>query len=282
MPAAPYCWPLKPFTRQHPIRGYFNDPRNGENSNAFHFGIDIAAPDGTAVYAVEPGIVHLEGPRNVSVVRSDGSRSFGYWHIVPVVKHRQTVRKQALLGHVAKKWGHVHFAERAAGEYLNPCRRGAITPYLDASSPKIERILLQRGTRALDPARVSGGVDVIVEAYDRPALLVPDPRWTNMPVTPARIRWRVLQGTKTVREWHTPVDFRLRMLPASIFDEIYAAGTRQNHPGEPGVYRFYLAHTWSTRLLPNGDYKIEVEASDIDGNKAVARLPITIANRRPS
>ena len=27
------------------------------------------------------------------------------------------------------------------------------------------------------------------------------------------------------------------MLPASIFDRIYAPGTRQNHPGEPGVYR---------------------------------------------
>ena len=49
--------------------------------------------------------------------------------------------------------------------------------------------------------------------------------------------------------------------------------------GEPGVYRFYLAHTWSTRLLANGNYRIEVEAADIDGNKALARLPITIKNR---
>ena len=69
------------------------------------------------------------------------------------------------------------------------------------------------------------------------------------------------------------------MLPASIFDRIYAPGTRQNHPGEPGVYRFYLGHTWTTRLLPNGDYRIEVEASDIDGNKALSKLPITIKNR---
>jgi murein DD-endopeptidase MepM/ murein hydrolase activator NlpD len=114
-PATPYCWPLKPFGSQHPVRGYFNDPRNGEHSNAFHFGIDIAAPDGTAVYAVEPGTVHLEGPQNVSVVAPGGSHSFGYWHIVPVVEHLQPVRKNALLGHIATKWGHVHFAERRAG-----------------------------------------------------------------------------------------------------------------------------------------------------------------------
>jgi hypothetical protein len=274
-----YCWPLKPFNRQHPVRGYFNDPRNGEHSNAFHFGIDVAAPDGTAVYAVEEGIVHLEGPQNVSVVRTDGSCAFGYWHIVPVVRHLQTVRKNELLGHIAKKWGHVHFAEHRGGEYVNPCRPGAITPYRDPSSPKIDRIILMRGAKEVDPTRVSGDVDVIVDAFDRPALRVPDPKWTDMPVAPALIRWRVMEGTKAVRPWHTPIDFRLTMLPAAIFDRIYAPGTRQNHPGEPGVYRFYLGRTWTTRLLPNGDYRIEVEASDIDGNKALAKQPITIQNR---
>ena len=56
------------------------------------------------------------------------------------------------------------------------------------------------------------------------------------------------------------------------------AGTRQNRPNKPGRYRFFLAHTWSTRLLPDGAYRVQVEASDTRGNKAVAAQPFTIAN----
>ena len=41
-----YGWPLRPFDRPHPVRGYFDDPRveygSGEHSLAFHFGIDIS------------------------------------------------------------------------------------------------------------------------------------------------------------------------------------------------------------------------------------------------
>jgi hypothetical protein len=48
-----YGWPVKPFNRQHPVRAYLNDPRNGRgDAKSFHFGIDISAPTGTAVYAV--------------------------------------------------------------------------------------------------------------------------------------------------------------------------------------------------------------------------------------
>ena len=54
--AGAYSWPLKPFNRAHPIRGAFGDPRyhlDTEGSlSAFHFGVDIAAADGTRVYAV--------------------------------------------------------------------------------------------------------------------------------------------------------------------------------------------------------------------------------------
>jgi murein DD-endopeptidase MepM/ murein hydrolase activator NlpD len=46
---------VKPFDKQHPVRGFLNDPRIQGQSAPFHFGIDVSAPDGTAVYAVEPG-----------------------------------------------------------------------------------------------------------------------------------------------------------------------------------------------------------------------------------
>ena len=61
-----YGWPVKPFDEQHPVRGFFCDPRIGaKGGKAFHFGVDVSAPDGTAVYAVEGGKVHSEGAQNV-------------------------------------------------------------------------------------------------------------------------------------------------------------------------------------------------------------------------
>src|SRR5688572_15595570 len=48
-----YRWPVKPFDRQHPVRGFFGDPRiaNHGHSKQFHFGVDISAPNGTPVFA---------------------------------------------------------------------------------------------------------------------------------------------------------------------------------------------------------------------------------------
>jgi hypothetical protein len=58
-----------------------------------------------------------------------------------------------------------------------------------------------------------------------------------------------------------------------------APGTQQNHAGAPGRYRFYLAHTWSTALLPDGDYQLEVEAADLAGNTGSLTRPFTLAKR---
>jgi Peptidase family M23 len=272
----PYCWPLKPFHRAHPVRGYFNDPRISGSSRAFHFGIDISAKDGTPVYAVEAGRVHYEGGRWLSVVCA-GGRIFGYWHIVPVVRHRSQVRKHQLLGRIEAPWGHLHFAETTRKRYRNPLRPGALTPWTDPSSPRITSIGIFRGRRQLSPLQVKGDVDVIVEAFDIPPLAVPPP-WANMPVTPAALRWRVLRGGKVVRRWHTPVDFRKSLIERELFPAVYAPGTRQNKPNKPGLYRFYVARGWTTSLLRNGLYRLQVEAFDQTGNKAVAALPFTIAN----
>jgi hypothetical protein len=278
---SPYGWPLKPFARPHPVRAYFNDPRISGKSRAFHFGIDISARDGTAVYAVEAGTVHREGGRSISVVGSGGigGRTFGYWHIVPVVRHRQRVRQHQLLGHVEAPWAHVHFAETWRRQYRNPLRPGALQPWIDPTSPRISGIEFSRAGKPLSPLEVTGAVDVIVDAFDLPPMRVPPP-WANMPVTPALLRWRVLRKGRVIRPWHAPVDFRRTLLPASLFAAVYAPGTRQNRPNKPGRYRFYLARGWNTRRLANGLYRLEVSAADVHGNRAHAALPFTIANRR--
>jgi hypothetical protein len=141
----------------------------------------------------------------------------------------------------------------------------------------VTKVVLSRNGRPLAPAAISGAVDVIAEAHQMPPLPVPAP-WQNLPVTPAQIRWRVLRGTEPVRPWHTPIDFSNGLLPQSSFPWIYAPGTRQNRPGKPGLYRFYLAHTWTTTLLPDDAYHLEVEASDLYNNKGSRQLPFTLAN----
>jgi hypothetical protein len=270
-----YPWPLEPFDRAHPVRGYFNDPRISGSSRAFHFGIDISAPNGTPVYAVRAGTVHLEGGRSLAV--SDGDVDFGYWHVVPVVAHRQRVARHELLGHVQAPWLHVHFAEHRADGYRDPLRRRGLTPWTDLGAPKVTKIELSRHGRSLAPQAVSGVVDVIAEAHDTTPLAVPAP-WNGLPVTPARIRWRVRRGGVTVRPWHTPVDFTGGLLPQSEFHRVYAPRTRQNRAGKPGLYRFFLAHTWSTQLLPDGNYRLEVEAFDNRGNSGGLAFPFTLAN----
>src|SRR3979409_1795920 len=87
--AGAYSWPLKPVNKQHPVRGTFGDPRyhlGAEGAlSAFHFGVDIAASDGTRVYAVEAGVVVRRHATSVTIGRAS-KRRFGYWHIRPVVR----------------------------------------------------------------------------------------------------------------------------------------------------------------------------------------------------
>ncbi len=80
------------------------------------------------------------------------------------------------------------------------------------------------------------------------------------------------------RPWHTPIDLRKGLQPQEKFRSIYAPGTRQNRAGKPGLYRFHLAHTWTTSLLPDGPYHLEVEATDLHGNKGNRQLPFTLTN----
>jgi hypothetical protein len=71
-----YAWPLKPFHAQHPVRGFFGDPRisNHQRTKQFHFGVDISAPNDTPVYATLTGriSIHPRHPHTVGIVGRDG------------------------------------------------------------------------------------------------------------------------------------------------------------------------------------------------------------------
>ena len=245
-----YGWPVKPFGRQHPVRAFLDDPRIGsKGGESFHFGIDIAVPDGTPVYAVVAGTVWFNNPQAIAVVAREGSRSFGYWHVTPVVKSHQVVAHHQLIAYVAKGWGHVHFAETRGGVYVNPLRNGGLGPYTDHTVPTVDSVHQY-------------GSALAVVAHDTPDPAVPG-RWAGEPVTPALIRWRIVRSGARVA-WKTAADFRTTLLDNAAFDRIYTPETRQNHEGEAGRFSFYLSRT--ARLL---GVTIQVEVSDTAGNRAV-------------
>jgi hypothetical protein len=274
--SAPYPWPVKPFARQHPVRGFFNDPRIQDASRAFHFGIDVSAPDGTAVHAVTPGKVFIEDRGHAVAVQAPDGRAFGYWHVAPAVAHHQQVGLHQLLGHIEAGWGHVHFAESVRGRYVDPIRPGAIHPFTDVGHPTIAQIMFRRGTTEVNPDRVKGRVQICCVAYDTTPIAVPPP-WAHMPVAPALVRYRIVCAGRCVQPLRPGVDLRVFRKPAA-FAVVYAPETRQNHPNKPGLYCYNLAHDWNSAAFPNDAYRLEVVASDVHGNRAASVLPFRIRN----
>jgi murein DD-endopeptidase MepM/ murein hydrolase activator NlpD len=282
--AQAYGWPIKPFNRIHAVRGGFDDPRfhletNLASTQSFHSGVDIAAPDGTPVYAVEPGVV-VRGPASVSL-RRPSRREFGYWHIRPVVRTGEHVRLHQLLGYVASGWGHVHFAETVAGTYRDPLRRGALTPYRE-NAPVVASISIVRldghTLQSVVPASVSGTVALIADAYEVPFIAPPAP-WDRARIAPSFIRWRLIPADGDPPGlWRIAADLRFRLRPATSFSSIYAPGTYQNKPNRPGDYRFWLTSSLDTTALRDGAYWIEVEASNLRGGVGDSSIEITVAN----
>ena len=271
-----YGWPLKPFDRQHPVRGFFGDPRIGETphgeSHTFHFGVDISAPDGTAVYATATGRVVWESvrPETISIVTPSGA-VFSYWHVVPAVRNGESaVAYRTIVGRIADGWEHVHFSEFVDGRYLNPLRPGALGPYRDTTAPAVHLVSLERDGRPVGRGPARGAVDLVAEVRDETPLRVPG-RWSGRPVMPSLVRWRVVRpGGGAVTAWATAFDVRLT-LPTCRFEDRYATWTRQNRPWSNGRYRVLLARRFDVGRLAPGRYAVEIAVSDTRGNASGSR-----------
>lgn len=283
--AAAYPWPLRPFNKMHPLRAAFDDPRyhlgtNESALSAFHFGVDIAAKDGTRVYAVTPGFVRRYSD-HVTVRRPATGRAYGYWHIHPAVHTGQHVRLHQFLGTIRKGWGHVHFAESIDGSYRNPLRKGALTPFRDRTKPKVDMIgFVGPSGENIDPADVHGVVDIEADAYDTPPIAPPGP-WSVARLAPALVMWKLSLNGVIVSNWSLSADFTYALMPGPLYPYVYAPGTYQNKAHRPGRYLFWITHGLDTTALPNGTYTLEVLAEDTRFNQGTMSLNFTIANPGP-
>lgn len=294
-----YHWPVKPFTRQHPVRGNFGDPRTvgfepigtdgpgSAGSFTFHDGVDISAPPGTPVYPVESGFAHVLSADLVSVTTGTG-RTFRYYHITPLVSPGQRVTvDRTVLGYVKPVVGHVHLSEIDSFRVHNPLDPGHLEPYRDRTLPTLHDLdFASSRFSPLTPDDLHGSVRMILEGDDLPAIPVPG-HWFDFPVTPALVTWQLASGSRVIVR-RTVADFRHTLPPQRDFWKVYAAGTYQNFPRfgfhfywhRRGRYLFDLTPLpVNTRRLHNGTYRITVSAADTCGNRTTLVEFVRIVNR---
>ena len=257
------------------MRGFFNDPRVQDASHAFHFGIDVSAPDGTAVYAVTPGKVFIEDKGHAVAVQAPNGRAFGYWHVKPAVAHHQQVGLHQLLGHIEARLGPRPFRREPQGPYLDPIRPGALQPFVDVGHPTIAKIMFRRGKKEPRPPHQGPHADLLRrlrhDAGARAGAVVAHAGRARAAAVPHVVR-------RALRAAAPPGRRPPRVPQARPYTTSTAADTRQNHPASPVATCFILAHDWNSRAFPNNRYNLEVQAADIHGNRVSSMLPFAIRN----
>ena len=301
---ASYGWPVKPFDRQHPVRGSFADPRSIFRGNptvrglmtsrcacSYHQGIDISAADGTDVYPVRNGIVRIVTPDWVEV-DSDGGSSFQYWHINSAVRVGDHVQaRQTILGQILRGAEHVHLTELANGKPTNPLAPGHIGPYDDTTTPHVSAITFRFRDAGPDllPEYLHGNIEIVAAAADTPAVPVPG-MWSGLPISPAKLTYRIesFPTAQRVVPETTAMDVSHDLPPTSDMWHTYARGTHMNmvqmgthrYWYQPGAYLFKLAAKFDTKQLKDGVYRITATAWDTAGNHSSTAQIINVHNRK--
>ncbi|MBA3736300.1 MAG: hypothetical protein H0W90_14090 [Actinobacteria bacterium] len=297
--ASAFPWPIKPFDKQHPIRANFGDPRTrflntmltdglqGPGTFLFHNGIDIPAPEGTAVYPVISGKVRYIDDAAISV-RTKGRGVFQYFHIVVTVRNGEhVVAGRTILGYVMRAYDHVHLSWIRNERVWNPLAHGGIAPFRDRTIPQVRAINVRPAGSLLsfDSETVCGTVSLVAAADDTAPMAVPGV-FANFPLAPALITWSLAKvGGSTYVRNVPAADFRTTLPTARNFWNVYARGSYQNAPRfsnrqyfMAGRFLYNLANLVDTRSYPNGLYEVTVRVGDMRGNSSEGALQFRIEN----
>ena len=310
VPAGRFQWPLDPPDRPHPVRATFGEPRgllgpgipreatdraelirsggplNTPGRRVIHSGIDIAAPDGTPVFAVKSGIAATGGEGyETHVIVAD----FGYWHLAEAVPDGTEVTAfVTVIGRIYPGQGHVHLA-RFAGchgacterdRVLNPLVNGGISPYVDTAPPRIGGIrAYNRRGQPLRREALSGPVALVLNVVDPQSFGSHD---TGI----YRLSYRILPAGKSGAVVGPVRVLRLDAIPGGrVRNSLYTSGSTRHSTKTNFSYILTarsptndgLLHT--ERLRP-GDYTLEVTAGDVRGNHSVRSFGVRIIDPR--
>ena len=303
-----YPWPVAPFDVQHPVRAFFGDPRTvfvhraggdevmrGSGRFSFHNGIDIDAPNGTAVYPVESGVVRrVKRNYSLTVQAADGRR-FTYTHLTTLVKEGQPVTAGSTeLGLVSDQREHLHFSEISpTGRVVDPLLPNHLTPYDDTTRPVVAALEVRVRGRTIVPINLHGTIGLVADAFDMPMpaddALFSVTRFARdrFPVAPAAVSWSLatLDGRIVIPK-HAQLDFRDGLPGSRDFWRVYTRGTYQNrvwikphvHTQMPGRYLFWLTPVLYTDALSNGVYVVTATVVDTRGNTGSLRTRIDVRN----
>ena len=254
--AGSYGWPLKPFDQQHPVRGFFGDPRIGE-----------AADGHIEIEDVPLRHRHLRPGRHRRLCHGLGNRRLGAGAARDDRDPERRRPRPRVLAH-------------RSGRPQRPARDGVPDdprPHLQGLGPRAPRRARRRPLREpaataarSRPTRTRRGrrSHVQLRARGKSARRLSSSRVGS---TWSPRTWDVTRdgGPGEVGEqarhaggrplahperpgrsdpWRTAIDFTATIPPPSMFDAVFAPWTRQNHPWRAGRYRVLLRPALGQRV----------------------------------
>ncbi len=277
-----YPWPIAPMNQQHNISGTFGEFRHGPPIH-YHNAVDIPAPEGTPVYAVQGGEVLWLGSGFNGGIRVG---RFAYVHVYPRsdLQLGDTVGQGEVVGYI-NSGAHVHFKDGGGSSTYplrNPLMPDAIQPFNDPWGTSVYSVTFfshYLGNR-MDADSLYGRVDIVAGALDTTGS---GTIGSNNGIF--SIYYALMSGdTQSVIVGpHRLVEFEY--LPPAPVDEVYYApwSNNQHHyyivtnTGAKGVGSLNLTH------IPEGDYVLIVYANDARDNwdTSYTRIHVVPADTTP-
>ena len=236
--ASAYGWPVKPFDRQHPVRGFFGDPRIGMTPkgmhSGFHFGIDISCPNGTPVYATLDGTVRLESfrPEVVTIVGRDGRTQFELAHPSCGLNGAHVTAYRTLMGWTNRR-GSTCTSPSVATASTSTRYGQELSGLHDTTRPWVKACRVDDAMGPMSTRSAHGMVDLVVEAYNETVVSRALGRQAR---DAALVRWRlVTTHGAVVVDSRTQIDHRLVNPRMRVHDAVRALERQKSVAGPAGT-----------------------------------------------